>query len=84
MQLLRQLLLAGRDPDSIDDDGYPALAVAASRGQLEAMRVLLAAGASPDARDGSRQQPPALGSAGGPGGGSSAAAEGRGASGQQE
>jgi ankyrin repeat protein len=49
---MRSRLAKQADPDSVDSDGDTALACAVEGGHLDAARVLLDAGASPDGHDG--------------------------------
>lgn len=51
IDVLRELLAAGTNPDGVNDDGLTALHIAAQDGQVEAIDVLIAAGADAESRD---------------------------------
>jgi ankyrin repeat protein len=48
---IRTLLELGADPDPVDDDGQTPLMLAAGHGEVACIRLLIAAGASPSARN---------------------------------
>jgi ankyrin repeat protein len=48
---VRELLAAGADPSSADDNGWTPLHFAAQEQRLETVRILIATGASVDAQD---------------------------------